>query len=333
MSAGERDDGSSGDDRDGARRITDSQSGPQRSRSEASHSQPISVVPLKEIGTDVVPCLVVISGRQMGQVFPLVNRPDARIGRADDADLCIRDTSISLYHAAVYIDERSRCRVRDLGSTNGTFVNGKRIQDGELVAGDRIQLGKSTVLKLEYHGKMEHELHTQLYDAGTRDPLTGIFNRRYLDQHLDADFRLAMRHKEDMSLLLIDVDRFKTVNDTHGHLAGDAVLRALSNLLSSRARHEDILARYGGEEFVIILRCTNTEGATSLAESIRATVAGTAFAYKTTPIAVTVSIGVATLVHPNGYRSAAELLSTMDSALYDAKRAGRNRVAAAKGPK
>lgn len=296
---------------------------------ETTSTRPVSVVPLETGEAEVVPCLVVISGRQMGQVFPLVNRADARIGRADDADLCIRDASISRYHAAVYIDERSRCRIRDLGSTNGTFVNGRRVQDGELAAGDRVQLGKATILKLEYHGKTENEFHAQLYDAGTRDPLTGVFNRRYLDQHLEADFRLASRHQEDLSVLVIDVDRFKEINDTLGHLAGDAVLRRLANVLSSRVRHEDILARYGGEEFVILLRRTSHEGAMALAESAREIIANATLTYKASPISITVSVGVATLRHPPQFEDGASLLAAADAALYGAKNAGKNRVKSA----
>lgn len=297
---------------------------------EGAGTRPISVVPLESFEADVVPCLVVISGRQMGQVFPLVNRTDSRIGRADDADLCIRDASISRYHAAVYIDERSRCRIRDLGSTNGTYVNGRRVQDGELAAGDRVQLGKASILKLEYHGKMENEFHAQLYDAGTRDPLTGLFNRRYLDQHLESDFRLALRHSEDLSVLIIDVDRFKRINDSLGHLAGDAVLRNVARTLSSRVRHEDVLARYGGEEFVILLRRTSLEGAVSLADSIRDMVEQLAVDYRASSIAVTVSIGVATLRHPPQFDDATSLLAAADVALYSAKNGGRNRVEAAK---
>jgi diguanylate cyclase (GGDEF)-like protein len=195
-----------------------------------------------------------------------------------------------------------------------------------LASGDRVQLGKSTILKLEYHGRMENEFHAQLYDAGTRDPLTGIFNRRYFDQHLEADFRLAVRHKEELSILMVDIDRFKVVNDSFGHLAGDTVLRTLSAQLGGRVRHEDILARYGGEEFVIILRRTSPDGALRLAESLRQIVASATFAYKSTPIKVTISIGVASMTHTGGYDSGTELLAAADGALYAAKGAGRDRV-------
>ena len=294
---------------------------------DTSHTRPVRVVPLETDSREVVPCLIVISGRQMGQVFPVTTR-EARVGRADDADLCIRDASISRFHAAVYVDSESRCRVRDLGSTNGTFVNGRRVADTELAAGDRVQLGKQTILKLEYHGRFENEFHAQLYEAGTRDPLTGTFNRRYLDQHLEGDFRLARRHREDLSLLVVDIDRFKAINDTHGHLAGDSVLRALARILGQRVRGEDILARYGGDEYVLILRRTSPEGAATLAEAVRVLVQDAVFTFKKLPIEVTVSIGVATLTHPPAYANALELLAAADGALYEAKSRGRNRVAA-----
>ncbi len=278
----------------------------------------------------MAPCLIVISGRQMGQVFRL-NEREATLGRDDDATFCIRDASISRRHAVVLRDKQARCHIRDLDSTNGTFVNGKRVQEAELSAGDRIQIGRSTLLKLEYHGSVEKEFHAKLYDAGTRDPLTGLFNRGYLDQHLEADFRLAERHGEAMSVLVIDVDRFKSINDAHGHLAGDAVLRTLAHLLIGRLRREDVLARYGGEEFVAVLRHTDAAGARRLADAMRELVEGGVYPYKGTPLKVSVSIGVATFDPATPYASHAELLQAADEAMYRAKNNGRNRIEAASG--
>jgi two-component system cell cycle response regulator len=295
---------------------------------DVSHTVPISIVPLDD-NEKAVPCLIVISGPEMGKAFPL-RSAETKVGRAEDTDFSLRDQSISRNHAIVYKDHLGCCRVQDLGSTNGTFINGRKVKDVALTAGDRIQLGESTVLKLEYHGKIEDDFHSQLYDAGTRDALTEVFNRRYLDQHLDTDFRLAVRHQEQLSVVIIDVDYFKKVNDTHGHLAGDMVLRTLSNVLKERIRDEDILARYGGEEFVLVLRRTPEIGAVALAESIRNIIEKTPFSYQNQDIAVTVSSGVATLTHPSSFIDGLSLLKEADMALYRAKAAGRNRVEVAK---
>jgi two-component system, cell cycle response regulator len=293
---------------------------------EPSVTHPYEVVPLEPGNTaEVVPSLIIISGKQMGQIFP-VRAGEARIGRADDADLSIRDSSISRYHALLYRDPGGDAHIRDLGSTNGTFVNGKRIQDVKLTAGDRIQFGKATILKLDFHSRFEEELHVHLYEAGTRDPLTDIFNRKYFDQHLDADFRLALRHQEELSLMMIDIDNFKLVNDTHGHLAGDHVLRTLAPIFMTRLRKEDILARYGGEEFVIILRRTTPAGALSLANALRQLVEEASFEFKGTRMSITISVGVATLTHPTVCRDANELLAAADRAMYTAKQKGRNRA-------
>jgi diguanylate cyclase (GGDEF)-like protein len=292
-----------------------------------SHARAINL-PLDTDGGEVVPCLIVISGRQMGQVFQITAR-ESSIGRADDADLRIRDASISRHHAAVYLDGESRCRVRDLGSTTGTFVNGCRIQDAELTAGDRIQLGRQTILKLEYHRRFEKEVCAQPSEKGTRDPLTDTFNRRYLDQHLEAGFRLATRHKEELSVLVVDVDRFEQVKDNHGHLAGDSVLRGIARVLGDRLRNEDIVARRRGEEFVLVLRRTGRKGALALAEAVRSLVESAEFAYRSKSIKVTVSIGVATLVHPPACANGLGLLAAADDALTRAKSGGRNRVVVA----
>ncbi len=290
-----------------------------------SDTHPITVVPLDAQEAELVPCLIVISGRQMGQVFRLTRR-EARIGRAEDAELCVRDTSISRHHALVYLDAAGRSHIRDLGSTNGTFVNGKRVQDVELAAGDRLQLGNQTILKLEYHGQFEKAFHAQLYEAGTRDPLTDTYNRRYIDQHLEADFSLAVRHREELSLLMVDIDHFKAVNDTHGHLAGDAVLRALGRILGSRVRGEDILARYGGEEFLLVLRRTPANGAQALAESLRRLIEHAQFRFKNETIELTISVGIATQGPETSFPTVAALIGAADQALYRAKHAGRNRV-------
>jgi diguanylate cyclase (GGDEF)-like protein len=161
-----------------------------------------------------------------------------------------------------------------------------------------------------------------------RDGLTGLFNRRSFDARLDQELKRHMRHKEGFVLLMADLDHFKKVNDTFGHLAGDAALRHAAHSLEAGLRSTDFLARYGGEEFGIILPHTGQSQGWMLAERLRRRVAGADLRYGGQAIPVTVSIGLATFV-PGQAATPASLLSQADQALYAAKNAGRNRVSIA----
>ncbi|HLP97281.1 MAG TPA: GGDEF domain-containing protein [Sideroxyarcus sp.] len=156
------------------------------------------------------------------------------------------------------------------------------------------------------------------------DSLTGVPNRRALLDY--AGRMLAQRGERSMALLMIDVDHFKRINDTHGHPAGDDVLRETTRLLAGRLRGGDLLGRYGGEEFCVVVPDAGMEGAMAMAESLRATVAASVIATEYGALSVTVSIGVA---HCPAGRTCElkDLLAEADAALYTAKRDGRNRVA------
>ena len=161
-----------------------------------------------------------------------------------------------------------------------------------------------------------------------RDGLTGLFNRRSLDARLDQELKRHMRHREGFCLLMADLDHFKKVNDTYGHLAGDAVLRRASQALQAGLRTTDFLARYGGEEFAVILPHTGQSQAWMLAERLRRRVAAGGVRYAGRSIPVTVSIGLASFT-PGQAATPAGLLGLADQALYAAKNAGRNRVSIA----
>ncbi len=292
-----------------------------------SYTLPVSIRPDSTDQRQKVACFIVIAGPQIGQVFNL-DAQQARIGRAADAEFCIRDAAISRYHARVRRGARGFF-IEDLKSTNGIYVNGKRVKKGRLGAGDHIQLGQSTVLKLDYQAGSDREFHTRLYDAGTRDPGTGVFNRRFLEQYVATDLHLAIRHNVDVSLMLIDVDDFKQHNDTHGHLCGDCVLRHVAMVMQRRLRKEDILARYGGDEFAIALMFTPEDNGRQLGETLRQIVEQSTVFFKKIPIKVTVSIGVAASTAARRYATTEELFAAADLALYRAKNAGKNRVAVA----
>ncbi|MDP1682819.1 MAG: diguanylate cyclase [Burkholderiales bacterium] len=158
----------------------------------------------------------------------------------------------------------------------------------------------------------------------TRDGLTGLYNHRAFYTLLGDEFARAQRFKRPVSLLLLDIDHFKRVNDTHGHLAGDAVLKGLSELLGRQARAIDSVCRYGGEEITVILPETDLDAAAHIAERLRAAVEAQTFDVNVTPLRITVSIGVASW--PAQADTASALVAAADAAMYAAKQSGRNRI-------
>jgi len=167
-------------------------------------------------------------------------------------------------------------------------------------------------------------LQTQLREQATRDPLTGLYNRRYLDETLRRELDRAGREGHPLSILMVDVDHFKRLNDTYGHPAGDEVLRTLGRLLQHHARSSDIPCRYGGEEFVVVLPDMPLEAARKRAERVRQDFADLRIAFGGAELVATLSIGVSS--YPGHGNTADELIRAADLALYEAKQSGRNRV-------
>jgi diguanylate cyclase (GGDEF)-like protein len=167
-------------------------------------------------------------------------------------------------------------------------------------------------------------LNCELGLLSTTDPLTGISNRRHLDEALTAACQAGQRHGDQVSVLLIDIDHFKQVNDQHGHNSGDQVLKIVTRRLASTLRTDDTLGRWGGEEFLVVLPRTGRAAAVTLAERLRRCVADEPVPVSDgNTLAITVSIGVASATHPAPDR----LLAVADRAMYSAKEAGRNRIA------
>ncbi len=197
--------------------------------------------------------LTVLTGLNAGQVFTL-DSDETTIGRGREATVRIEDVGISRAHSRVVRAMDGKFYVEDLGSTNGTFVGGRKIERAELHNGDRIQVGPNVVLRFSILDEAEEQLAHQLYEASTKDGLTKVYNRKYFVERMAAEVAYAQRHKSHLSVILFDLDHFKRVNDTHGHLAGDVVLRVVAMQVQRTIRTEDVLARYGGEEFVILVR-------------------------------------------------------------------------------
>lgn len=270
------------------------------------------------------PCLTVLTGTATGQVFKLP-RGAAEIGRSQSAAVRLLDDGVSRVHARLRL-ETDELWVEDMGSRNGTFVNGARItQPTALRDGDKIQVGRTTVMRFAYHDEIDESFHENLMSSALRDPLTRLFNKRYFLDRLDSELKFARRHDASVSLLLLDLDHFKKVNDTHGHLAGDAVLINLAGILTRAVRNEDVVARFGGEEIAVILRAISLEPALQLADRLRKTIEQTVTPFGGLELRATVSVGVAGYPTTNA-ANIEELIGAADKALYQAKGYGRNRV-------
>ena len=270
-------------------------------------------------------CLVVIyaaAQADFGQRY-ILKSPLTSIGRSRSNDIVISSDAVSRRHAEI-TKEGAELLLRDLDSTNGTFINndGERTQECRLRRGDQIRIGE-TVLKFLSGSDIESQYHAVVASMALTDGLTNVANRKHLDALLLEEIARARRHDRELSLLMIDVDHFKHINDAHGHVGGDSVLRRIGSILQQRLRPGDKAGRYGGEEFCLILPETGRADAAQFAESLRAKLAGENFVADGESVSVTVSIGVAVL---ESGMDPADLYRAADQWLYRAKERGRNRV-------
>jgi two-component system, cell cycle response regulator len=272
-------------------------------------------------------CLVHIypTGPAIGTRYPLGSL-ELLLGRGDDCDIRIQDHSVSRRHVRIEPSPEGYF-VCDLRSTNGTFVNDNQIDSVCMLQdGDYLRVG-NCIYRYLAGGNIEAEYHEEIYRLTILDGLTQIHNRRYMVEFLERESVRSQRHDRPLSVLILDIDRFKAFNDNYGHLCGDFVLRELAHRVRELVRKEDLFARYGGEEFALVLVETPLEEAVGVAERVREVVGQTPFHFESTNINLTVSIGVATTTGTPGL-SPTELLRAADEKLYEAKRAGRNRVVA-----
>ncbi len=269
--------------------------------------------------------LVRMDSIQAGHVTSLGDA--IRLGRHSDNTVVVDDEGISRMHARV-VYEGGQYFVEDLGSSNGTYVNGERIERQVLVDGAVVQLGPRVHFRFSVTDENQERILRQLYESSVRDALTRAYNRHFFLERLDAELAYATRHRSQGSVLIFDIDHFKKVNDTHGHLAGDAVLKNVASTTEFLLRTEDLLARYGGEEFVVLLRGITLSGAARAAERLRKALEELRTVHDGRSLAVTISIGCASFACVDRV-DRERLVAVADRRLYAAKRDGRNRVVAA----
>lgn len=269
------------------------------------------------------PQLVMLTGPRVGETFVLEGA--VKLGRSSDMDIQVDAEGLSRHHCTFLQLPSGEVVLRDNASTNGTWVNGARITEVKLEEGDKVTVATEVVLKFTHHDELDRDFQQKMFDAALRDGLTGAFNKRYFAERLDTEFAFHLRHGSPLSLVMLDLDHFKRLNDTHGHLAGDHVLRTLVTQVTRTIRTEDVLCRYGGEEFAIICREIPTPSAHAMAERVRRAVAFHSFLWEEKRLLVTCSVGVAGVPFA-GIGEARALVEAADRALYQSKHAGRNRV-------
>lgn len=269
--------------------------------------------------------LIVLAGQRFGEMFR-IGEGEVIVGRGRDAKIRFEDDGMSRAHAKI-VSDGDQVEIIDLGSRNGTFCNGERIDRKALADGDKLQIGSTTILKFSFHDQFDESFQRGMLDSALRDGLTRLFNRQYFQERLVNEVAFARRHGAAVSLQLLDLDHFKRLNDDYGHPAGDSVLQGLAGILERQARQEDVVARYGGEEFVILSRGGSRNSMVEVGERIRRAVEAEKFDLGSSIVSVTVSVGVA--VFSKEIQEPGDLIARADSALYEAKRQGRNRVVVA----
>jgi diguanylate cyclase (GGDEF)-like protein len=271
--------------------------------------------------------LVVFQGTEIGRNYRLRRGPMI-IGRGFGAEIRISDDLVSREHARIDFTwdpdrQAGIYHLVDLGSTNRTYVNTALVESVELAEGDKIQIG-DTVLKFVLLDDIEARFHEEIRNRISFVQLTGLLTKESLYLALEMELKRCLRYELPLSVLMMDLDRFKSVNDTGGHLMGSHVLAEVGRLIRGSIRAADVAARYGGEEFVAYLSETGAHGAAQTAERIRKAIEAHSFTLDGTTIQVTISLGISSC--PEHGRDIQTLVGRADKALYRAKEGGRNRV-------
>ncbi len=254
--------------------------------------------------------------------YELQDKP-LTIGRGNDADIKLNDDLISRNHCKVSI-LNDQLIVEDLGSTNGTLIDGKTISCQVLKFDERLQVGPY-VMKIEHKDPHEVQFEKNLFTAATTDGLTGLLNRRCFNERSLQQLENCSSEQQQFSLVMLDIDHFKQINDCYGHPAGDKVIKSIAGMLNNNKRCNDLIGRYGGEEFIMMLPQTCSKEAAAFCERIRSNIENLSIRYEEHHIRVTVSIGIISLTSSTE-KNMETLIEMSDHCLYQAKNQGRNRI-------
>lgn len=281
---------------------------------------------------DLRPALIFLNGDLLAVPIPL-DREEVILGRALEADVRVNDTKTSRKHArinAIQGEKGTDYVLTDLSSRNGTFLNGQKVRQETLQNGDKIAIGEH-LLRFEFLDEIDREFHRQIHRLLSHDDLTGLLSSRSFFSELRRESARAKAENRQFCVLMMDIDHFKLVNDTYGHLTGSKTLEEIGYCIMQNLRSGDVAARFGGEEFAAFLLDAEIGQALVAAERIRSEIDAQHFTVirQGRPAEkhhITISIGVASF--PDDSSDVIELVEMADSALYRAKREGRNRVCA-----
>ena len=283
---------------------------------------------------DLRPALVFLSGDMLAFPIPL-EREEVILGRALEADVRVNDTKVSRQHARINTSYNAEtgeavCVLTDLDSRNGTFLNGQRVTRETLQNGDKLTIGEH-ILRFELLDEIDREYQRQIRRLLSHDDLTGLLSSRSFFSELRREASRSGAENREFCVLMMDIDHFKKVNDTYGHLTGSKTLEEIGLCITQILRSGDAASRFGGEEFAAFLLDADLAQGLVAAQRIRQTVEEQEFSVirqgrPTESHKITISIGVASFPHDSS--DPIELVEMADSALYRAKREGRNRVCA-----
>ena len=278
---------------------------------------------------DLLPTLTVLEGPEIGAFYAFADGVDQHIvGRADDCAFTVDSPAVSRQHAhfqAIEVEGQVEVEVEDRGSTNGVLVNGLNMGKARLHSGDKIRMG-DVLLRFEWMTGDEVSYHREVSEklkAAARDHLTGLLTRAFLENRVEGLLKQSDERGRDVCCILLDMDHFKSINDSYGHLVGDAVLQRMAAALRQGLRRTDFAIRYGGEEMLLITPGLNEPAAAEVAERLRRAIASIPMGDLASDLTVSASLGVA---QRNRAEPLSEWIARADAALYTAKDQGRDRV-------
>jgi diguanylate cyclase (GGDEF)-like protein len=274
-----------------------------------------------------VPGLLVLSGRQIGQVF-YFDDDGKTIGRDEEAGIPLRDASVSRRHAQVYRQKAEDSDavhfvLVDLHSTNGTLVNGERISRTFLQDGDKIQVGEIT-LKFSLHDEAEHQYQKEIHRRINFDDMTGLLTINCFYERFEMQLKQSQVRRSAITVVMMDLDGLKAINDAYGHLAGSLTIKTIGTLLRQKLSDFAEVGRYGGDEFVAFVPDLRTEEVVGRLENLRRAIETHPLTFKGQRAQVSISMGVSN--YPWDAHTMEDLIATADQALMQAKKQGKNCV-------